>query len=136
MPDEPRREEPRPAEPIRVLVADDSETILLLLRTRLEMEGLEVITAADGQEALDVIATMGADGPDVILLDAMMPRVSGLDALRALRDTGSDVPVLIVSAHQEKDATGSVDLDVSGFIRKPIDFDHLLQRIHSLTGRT
>lgn len=126
---------PRPAEPIRVLVADDSETILLLLRTRLEMEGLEVITAADGQEALDATAAMGADGPDVILLDAMMPRVSGLDALRTLRANGSEVPVLIVSAHQEKDATGSLDLDVSGFIRKPIDFDDLLHRIHTLTGR-
>ena len=122
------------AEPIRVLVADDSETILLLLRTRLEMEGLEVITAGDGQEALDVITTLGSDGPDLILLDAMMPRMSGLDVLRTLRDEGSETPILIVSAHQEKDATGSPDLDVSGFIRKPIDFDDLLHRIKTLTA--
>lgn len=118
--------------PIRVLVADDSETILLLLRTRLEMEGFEVTTVANGQEALDAIARMGADGPDVILLDAMMPVVSGLDALQTLRAAGSEIPVLIVSAHQERDATGSLDLDVSGFIRKPIDFEDLIHRIRGL----
>lgn len=118
--------------PIRVLVADDSETILLLLRTRLEMEGFEVITVANGQEALDAIKRLGSAGPDVILLDAMMPVVSGLDALKALRAAGSEVPVLIVSAHQERDATGSGDLDVSGFIRKPIDFEDLIGRIKRL----
>lgn len=118
--------------PIRVLVADDSETILLLLRTRLEMEGFEVFTVANGQEALDMIERMGSEGPDVILLDAMMPVVSGLDALQTLRANGSEIPVLIVSAHQERDATGSVDLDVSGFIRKPIDFDDLIRRIRGL----
>lgn len=120
---------------IRVLVADDSETILLLLRTRLEMEGFEVITVANGQEALDAIEGLGEDAPpDVILMDAMMPVVSGLDALQTLRASGSDIPVLIVSAHQERDATGSLDLDVSGFIRKPIDFDDLIRRIEGLAG--
>lgn len=118
---------------IRVLVADDSETILLLLRTRLEMEGFEVTTVANGQEALDAIASLGPDSaPDVILLDAMMPVVSGLDALKSLRAGGSKIPVLIVSAHQERDATGSLDLDVSGFIRKPIDFDDLICQIKTL----
>jgi len=116
----------------RVLVADDSETILLLLRTRLEIEGLEVTTAANGQAALDAVAAMGDEGPDVILMDAMMPGVSGLDALKDLRKAGSEIPVLIVSAHQERDATDSVELDVSGFIRKPIDFDDLLRRIQDL----
>lgn len=119
----------------RVLVADDSETILLLLRTRLEMEGFDVTTVANGQEALDAIEAMGATaGPDVILLDAMMPVVSGLDALKALRAGGSRTPVLIVSAHQERDAGGSLELDVSGFIRKPIDFEDLIRRIQHLSA--
>jgi two-component system response regulator MprA len=118
---------------IRVLVADDSETILLLLRTRLEMEGFDVITVANGKEALEAIEGLGEDArPDVILLDAMMPVMSGLDALQTLRAAGSDIPVLIVSAHQERDATGSLNLDVSGFIRKPIDFDELIRRIKAL----
>jgi DNA-binding response OmpR family regulator len=116
----------------RVLIADDSETILLLLRTRLEMEGYEVVTAADGVE---VIETMRAGPqPDILLLDAMMPRKSGIDALRELRAEGVDTPVLIVSAHQdEMDADAPTDVEVSGFITKPIDFDRLFGCIAELT---
>ncbi|HEV2856817.1 MAG TPA: response regulator [Solirubrobacterales bacterium] len=116
-----------------VLVADDSETILLLMRTRLEMAGYTVHTAADGQEALDAVASNGM--PDLLLLDAMMPRKSGIDALRELRDAGHDVPVLIVSAHQNPgDADAPTDLAIDGYITKPIDFDRLLETIAELTA--
>jgi two-component system, OmpR family, response regulator MprA len=117
----------------RILVADDSETILLLLRTRLEMEGHEVETAADGQEVVDMVAAAGR--PDILLLDAMMPRKSGIDALRELRATGVDTPVLIVSAHTgEGDGNGERDdLGIDGYITKPIDFDALFARIRELT---
>jgi DNA-binding response OmpR family regulator len=117
----------------RVLIADDSETILLLLRTRLEMEGYEVVTAADGVE---VIELMGSEPqPDILLLDAMMPRKSGIDALRELRAAGVDIPVLIVSAHQdEMDAGAATDVEVSGYITKPIDFEKLFSRIAELTA--
>ena len=117
----------------RVLVADDSETILLLMRTRLEMAGHTVATAADGQEVLDAIAASGM--PDVLLLDAMMPRKSGIDALRELRGAGHDVPALIVSAHQNPgDADAPTDLAIDGYITKPIDFDLLLETIAGLTS--
>jgi DNA-binding response OmpR family regulator len=120
----------------RVLVADDSETILLLLRTRLEMEGYEVTTAADGQEVVDVMAAAASsDGPDLILLDAMMPRKSGIDALRELRADGLETPILIVTAHREEEALGDAsDLGADGLIPKPIDFDDLLGRIAELTA--
>jgi DNA-binding response OmpR family regulator len=114
----------------RILVADDSETILLLLRTRLEMEGYDVTTAADGEEALEALAAPGAS-PDLILLDAMMPRKSGLDVLRELRSSGVETPVLIVSAHQEHEG---IDGMTSGYLRKPIDFDSLLERVAELTS--
>lgn len=118
----------------RVLIADDSETILLLMQTRLEMEGYEVTTAADGQEVLDSLEA-AADGPDVILLDAMMPRMSGQDVLRTLREEGSEVPIVIVSAHQEEEAVGpSSGVSADGYIRKPIDFDVLLEKIAALTN--
>jgi DNA-binding response OmpR family regulator len=118
----------------RVLIADDSETILLLMQTRLEMEGYEVTTASDGQEVLDSLEA-AADGPDVILLDAMMPRMSGQDVLRTLREEGSEVPVVIVSAHQEEEAVGPTSgLSADGYIRKPIDFDVLLEKIAALTN--
>jgi two-component system response regulator MprA len=120
---------------VRVLVADDSETILLLLRTRLEMAGYEVETAADGQEVLDAIRRRAESGPDLLLLDAMMPRKSGIDALRELRAEGIDTPALIVSAHTDGgDRNGDADLAVSGYLTKPIDFDHLFTRISELTG--
>lgn len=119
----------------KVLVADDSETILLLMRTRLELAGYEVETAADGQEVTDLIgAAAPADQPDLLLLDAMMPRKSGIDALRELRAAGLETPALIVSAHQDpSDADAPTDLEISGFINKPIDFDRLLAEIAALT---
>lgn len=116
-----------------ILVADDSETILLLMRTRLEMAGYVVETAADGQEVLDRVADGGS--PDLLLLDAMMPRKSGIDALRELRAAGSEVPALIVSAHQNPgDADAPTDIEISGYITKPIDFDQLLETIAELTA--
>jgi two-component system alkaline phosphatase synthesis response regulator PhoP len=120
----------------KILVADDSETILLLMRTRLELAGYEVETAADGQEVTDLIATAGPDDqPDLLLLDAMMPRKSGIEALRELRAAGLQTPALIVSAHQDPgDADAPTDLEISGFVNKPIDFDRLLAEIADLTA--
>ena len=68
-----------------ILVADDSETILLLMRTRLEMAGHTVATAADGQEVLDHILPACVEPREVLLLDAMIRRKSGIDALREIR---------------------------------------------------
>jgi DNA-binding response OmpR family regulator len=117
----------------RVLIADDSETILLLLRTRLEMEGYEVLTAADGVEVVETVRA-AVPGPDILLLDAMMPRKSGIDALRELRAEGLETPVLIVSAHQdEMDAGAATEVEVSGYVTKPIDFDRLFATIAKLT---
>jgi DNA-binding response OmpR family regulator len=119
----------------RVLVADDSETILLLMQRRLELAGHEVATAADGQEVTDLFERGGPNGlPDVLLLDAMMPRKSGIDALRELRAAGIETPALIVSAHQDpSDADAATDVEISGYITKPIDFDRLLEEIAALT---
>jgi DNA-binding response OmpR family regulator len=119
----------------RVLVADDSETILLLMRTRLELAGHEVETAADGQEVTERMRAGAAEPPDLLLLDAMMPRKSGIDALRELRAAGDETPALIVSAHQDAtDADAPSDLEVSGYLNKPIDFDRLLESIAALTS--
>jgi two-component system response regulator MprA len=119
----------------RILVADDSETILLLLRTRLEMEGHDVQTAADGQEVVDAVSGSPTP-PDILLLDAMMPRKSGIDALRELRAAGIDTPALIVSAHTG-DGDGNGDrsnLGIAGYVTKPIDFEQLFKKIAELTS--
>lgn len=119
---------------VRVLIADDSETILLLLRTRLEMEGYEVLAAADGVEVIETMRRADP-APDVLLLDAMMPRKSGIEALRELRAEGVETPVLIVSAHQdEMDAGAATGAEVSGYLTKPIDFDRLFAAIAELTA--
>ncbi|HSK48894.1 MAG TPA: response regulator [Solirubrobacterales bacterium] len=119
----------------RVLVADDSETILLLMRTRLELAGYEVATAADGQEVVELVHASAAAQPDLLLLDAMMPRKSGIEALRELRAEGIETPALIVSAHQDAtDADAPTGLEVNGFVTKPIDFDRLLATIAALTA--
>jgi DNA-binding response OmpR family regulator len=118
----------------RILVADDSETILLLMRTRLEMAGHEVETAADGQEVVDAM-DRSPGGFDVLLLDAMMPRTSGIDALRRLREGGVDTPALIVSAHTDGgNGADHAGLEVAAYITKPIDFDALFAKIAEVTA--
>jgi OmpR-family two-component system manganese-sensing response regulator len=118
-----------------ILIADDSETILLLMRTRLELAGHTVETAADGQEVTERLRDARPERlPDLLLLDAMMPRKSGIDAIRELRAAGIETPALIVSAHQNAgDANSPTELEIDGYVTKPIDFDHLLATIAELT---
>jgi CheY-like chemotaxis protein len=119
----------------RLLVADDSATVLLMLQRRLEMEGYEVVTATDGFEALDRLHEEGAKDPDVILLDAMMPNMSGTEVLEQLRESGSTIPVLMISAHldpQEPDrfqALGAVDC-----IPKPFEWEDLIGKIEEIVS--
>ncbi len=119
----------------RVLVADDSETVLLMLERRLEMEGYEVVTATDGFEALERLRDSNSEEPDVILLDAMMPNMSGIEVLEQLRESGSKIPVLMISAHldaQEPDRMRS--LGASDCIPKPFEWEDLIGKIEELAG--
>jgi len=116
----------------RLLVADDSETVLLMLRRRLEMAGYDVVTASDGREAVERVENEGAP-PDVILLDAMMPGMSGIDALKQLRASGCETPVLIISAHldaQKPELMAEIGAD--GCVAKPFDWEELVERIEEL----
>lgn len=121
----------------RILVAEDSETILLLLRKRLEIAGHDVVTAVNGQEALDALAAAAGRGerPDVILLDAMMPVKSGVETLRELRAAGDETPVLMVSAHRDSaEMRDAMAAGANGAVAKPIDWDELLALIDQLSG--
>jgi DNA-binding response OmpR family regulator len=116
----------------RLLVADDSETILLLLEKRLRLAGYEVETATDGQQVVDRVTE---SEPDAILLDAMMPVKSGLEALRELRGAGCDVPVVMVSAHRDsEELRGALAAGADGSVTKPIDWDELLSTVKRLTS--
>ena len=117
----------------RLLVADDSETVLLMLQRRLEMEGYEVLTATDGVVALDELKRAGRDQPDVILLDAMMPNMSGVEVLEHLRGSGSEIPVLMISAHLDsQEPERMLSLGANGCVPKPFDWDDLIGRIEEL----
>ncbi|MFL5907906.1 MAG: response regulator transcription factor [Solirubrobacterales bacterium] len=116
----------------RLLVADDSETVLLMLQRRLELEGYEVITATDGNEALERLRD-DSKMPDVILLDAMMPNKSGTEVLAELRESGSKIPILMISAHldaQEPDRMRS--LGATDIIPKPFEWDDLIGKIEEV----
>ena len=84
----------------RVLVVDDDKAVRESLRRSLEFNGYEVALAADGAEALAGIA---GTSPDVVIMDVMMPRLDGIEATRALRTAGNDLPILVLTA---RDAVG------------------------------
>ena len=105
------------------------------LAAQLVLAGHEVETAADGQEVTEMVGADPERAPDLLLLDAMMPRKSGIDALRELRAAGLQTPALIVSAHQDPgDADAADDVEISGYVTKPIDFDALLDQVAALTA--
>ena len=114
----------------RILIADDSDTVLLMLQRRLEMSGYEVVTAKDGQEALEQAEK---EKPDLILLDAMMPRMSGVEALQKLRASGSEIPVLVISAHLDaQEPERMIEAGANGCVPKPFEWDELISRIEEL----
>ena len=116
----------------RLLIADDSETVLLMLQRRLEMSGYEVVTAKDGQEALEQAE---GEKPDLILLDAMMPRMSGVEALTELRASGSKIPVIIISAHLDaQEPERMIEAGANGCVPKPFEWDVLIARIEELAN--
>ena len=127
---------PRMTPVATVLVVDDDPVIQKLLRVNFEMEGYEVIIAGDGVEGLE---RARADHPDIIVLDIMMPRMSGLDVTRELKadpDTAG-IPVMLLSAKaQETDLRAGDESGADGYLTKPFDPLLLLQRVEELIGST
>jgi two-component system response regulator MprA len=118
----------------QLLVADDSETVLLMLQRRLEMEGYDVVTATDGVEALERLRELAPQEPDVILLDAMMPNMSGTEVLEEIRGRGSTVPIVIISAHLDAQAPDRMrSLGATDCIPKPFEWEDLIAKIEELT---
>jgi CheY-like chemotaxis protein len=107
-----------------VLVVDDDYDIREALSDVLASEGYSVVTAADGSEALDRLR--GGIRPDVMLLDLMMPRVSGVEVIDALRKDESlrQIPVVVCSANR---GYGPDDLGVHDVLRKPVSVEKLLE---------
>jgi len=119
-----------------LLVVDDDPLIAGMLRLVLETEGYEVREAADGEAALDAMAT---DPPDCMVLDLMMPRVNGYGVLEAMRERGLDGQtrvVMLTCCSQEEDVERCFRLGADEYLTKPVDVDYLLDTVRDLMAQT
>jgi CheY-like chemotaxis protein len=120
--------------PTRVLVVEDDDVIRQLITVNLELEGFDVLTAVDGQEALDRIAEIA---PDVVTLDVMMPRLDGWETATRLRenpDTAHIRVVLLSARAQDADLRHGERIGVDAYLTKPFDPDELVTIIRNLAG--
>ncbi|MCX4548174.1 response regulator [Streptomyces sp. NBC_01387] len=115
----------------RVLVVDDNKVIRQLIRVNLELEGFEVVTAADGVECLDIVHRVA---PDVITLDVVMPRLDGLSTAARLRSDPrtSLLPLAIISACTNHEVENGLASGVDAFLSKPFEPAELIQLVGQL----
>lgn len=113
----------------RVLIVEDEPDMVLGLKDNFEYEGYDVLVARDGKEGLDRAAR---DKPDLILLDVMLPRMSGLDVCRQLRSSGIDTPVIMLTARsQEIDKVIGLEIGADDYVTKPFSIKELLARVRA-----
>ncbi|MFE2380666.1 response regulator [Streptomyces misionensis] len=115
----------------RVLVVDDNKVIRQLIRVNLELEGLEVVTAADGAECLDVVHQVR---PDLVTLDVVMPRLDGLRTAARLRadPRTNHLPLAIISACSPYEVETGLDVGVDAFLSKPFEPGELVRVVKRL----
>lgn len=115
-----------------LLVVDDEPQILRVMRASLPVRGYQVITASSGEEALDQV---GKQVPDLIILDLVMPGLTGLDVCRRIREF-SVVPIIVLSAKgSDSDKIAALDLGADDYITKPFSMDELLARVRAVLRR-
>lgn len=116
----------------KILIADDDPIIIKLLQVNLEMEGYDVVTAQDGQDAVE---KAGKEHPDLVMLDIMMPRMDGWAARQALLGDPElkDIPVIFLSARaQQADLRKGYEAGVAEYITKPFDPVDLLDVVQKV----
>jgi len=117
----------------KILIVDDEPEIVRGLEDNLRFEGYQTAAAANGEDAL-ALALSGA--PDLILLDVMMPRMSGWEVCRALREKGVDVPVIMLTARgEEVDRVRGLELGADDYVTKPFSLRELLARVRAVLRR-
>ena len=117
-----------------VLVVEDEKSIVDILRFNLEKEGYAVLTAYDGDSGLEQAVNGGAD---LILLDVMLPKMNGFDVCRRLREKGSSVPVIILTAREEEaDKVLGLEIGADDYITKPFSMRELMARVKANIRRT
>lgn len=115
-----------------IMVVDDEPQILRVMRASLPARGYEVMTAPGGEEALDEIHKQM---PNLIILDLVMPKMSGLEVCRRVREF-SAVPIIVLSAKEaESDKVAALDLGADDYVTKPFGLDELLARVRAVLRR-
>lgn len=117
----------------QILVVDDDEKITSMLRRSLAFEGYDVITAKHGAEGLKKVLS---DEPNLMILDVMMPQLDGWEVVRRLREGGSDIPILMLTAKDEVTSrVKGLDLGADDYLVKPFALEELLARVRALLRR-
>jgi len=117
----------------KVLIVEDDESMGAALKDGFSYEGYEVVFAADGAAGLEKAKSEGAD---LIILDVMLPKMSGLDVCKEIRKTGSAVPIIMLTARgQEIDKVLGLKLGADDYVTKPFGFMELMARVEALLRR-
>ncbi|PIU40095.1 MAG: two-component system response regulator [Candidatus Omnitrophica bacterium CG07_land_8_20_14_0_80_50_8] len=119
-------------EKVRILLVDDEPNIVKIVNKRLVTEGFEVLVAMDGMAALEMAA---AELPSLIILDVMLPKLSGIEVCRRLKHDArtQKIPILMLTAlAQESDEASGVAAGTDAYIRKPFRAQQLLQKVREL----
>jgi DNA-binding response OmpR family regulator len=121
------------ARPVRILVVEDDEEIAQVLQRSLRLEGYEVKLAGDGVQGLE---EAHAFLPDLIVLDLGLPRLDGVDVAKRLRESGDEVPILILTARDALEArVEGLDVGADDYLVKPFERQELLARMRALLRR-
>ncbi len=117
----------------KILIVEDEPNMVAGLRDNFEYEGYEVLTASDGAEGLGRAIN---DGPDLVILDVMMPKMSGLDVCKQLKTKRPSLPVIMLTARgQEVDKVVGLELGADDYVTKPFSIRELLARIKAVLRR-
>jgi two-component system alkaline phosphatase synthesis response regulator PhoP len=118
----------------KILIVEDNQDLAFGLRTNLEVQGYEVLLAVDGPAGLELARS---DSPDLIILDLMLPKLSGIEVLKKLRSSGSAIPILILTAKgNEVDKVLGLRLGADDYVTKPFGLMELMARVEALLRRT
>jgi DNA-binding response OmpR family regulator len=118
----------------KILIVEDEPDMVLGLKDNFEFEGYEVITASDGASGLE---RARAHKPDLVVLDIMLPKLSGLEVCKTLRTEGFSMPILMLTARgQEIDKVVGLELGADDYVTKPFSIREVLARVRAILRRT
>jgi DNA-binding response OmpR family regulator len=118
----------------KVLIVEDDDSMAVALRDGFEYEGYEVVVARDGSEGMKMAT---GEDPDLIILDVMLPKITGLDICKHLRNDGNEVPIIMLTARgQEVDKVLGLKLGADDYVTKPFSFMELMARVEAVLRRT